>query len=87
MLWLTTYEEKMARLKCSEEETMKLTVLQAIEMLKDLDNNSEILLWFRTKEDMDCTESNWKKIEDDSEALEDTIDEYVNGWIEEVDSE
>ena len=65
---------------------MKLTVSKAIDILKNLDKESEILLWFRTKEDMDCAESTWKKIQDDSEGLEDTIDEYVNGWIEEIDS-
>jgi transcription termination factor NusB len=66
---------------------MKIKVSKAIDILKDLDKDSEILLWFRTKEDMDCAESNWKKVLDDSEALEDTIDEYVNGWIEEAEND
>ena len=63
---------------------MKITAQQAIEFLKDINPESEILLWFRTKEDMNCSDDTWRKIEDDSQALEDSIDEFVNGWIEEA---
>lgn len=66
---------------------MKISAQKAINLLKDLDPNSEILFWFRTKEDMNCADSTWKKVEDDSQGLEDTIDEYVNGWIEEVEED
>ena len=66
------------------EKHMKITAQQAIELLKGMNPESEILLWFRTKEDMNCSDATWRKIEDDSQALEDSIDEFVNGWIEEA---
>ena len=36
---------------------MKITAQQAIELLKGMNSESEILLWFRTKEDMNCSDA------------------------------
>lgn len=66
---------------------MKITVKKAIELLSQNDSEAEILFWFRTSGDMDATDDEWKKIYDDSEGLEDTITEFVNGWLEEVREE
>ena len=66
---------------------MKITVKKAIELLSQNDSESEILFWFRTSGDMDATDDEWKKIYDDSQGLEENIDEYVNGWLEEVREE
>ena len=63
---------------------MKISAKQAIELLKEMNPDSEILFWFRTKEDMNCSHATWGEIKDDSQALEESIDEFVNGWIEEV---
>ena len=66
---------------------MKITVKKAIDLLSQHDSESEILFWFRTSGDMDATDDEWKKIYDDSQGLEENIDEYVNGWLEEVREE
>ena len=58
---------------------MKISAQQAIDLLKGINPDSEILMWYRTKEDMNCSDATWKKIEDDSQGLEEAIDEYVNG--------
>ena len=66
---------------------MKISAQQAIDLLKGINPDSEILMWYRTKEDMNCSDSTWKKIEDDSQGLEEVIDEYVSGWIEEANED
>jgi hypothetical protein len=66
---------------------MKISAQQAIDLLKGINPDSEILMWYRTKEDMNCSDATWKKIEDDSQGLEEVIDEYVSGWIEEANED
>ena len=66
---------------------MKISAQQAIDLLQGINPDSEILMWYRTKEDMNCSDATWKKIEDDSHGLEEVIDEYVSGWIEEANED
>ena len=66
---------------------MKISAQQSIDLLKGINPDSEILMWYRTKEDMNCSDATWKKIEDDSQGLEEVIDEYVSGWIEEANED
>jgi hypothetical protein len=63
---------------------MKITVKQAIELLSKHNPDSEILMWYRTSEDVGANTEEWSELEDDSEGIEDTIDEYVNGWLDEI---
>jgi hypothetical protein len=66
---------------------MMISAQQAIDLLKGINPDSEILMWYRIKEDMNCSDATWKKIEDDSQGLEEVIDEYVSGWIEEANED
>jgi hypothetical protein len=63
---------------------MKMSVKEAVEILNKINTDSEIFIWFITREDMGCSKSKWKKVEDDSQGLEDTLNEYVSSWIQEV---
>lgn len=63
---------------------MKISVDQAIEQLRELNGNSEIFLWYRTSEEYECDPKIWELLEDNSESLEETIDEYISEWLEEL---
>lgn len=62
---------------------MKLTVKDAVNALSKLNPNDKILIWYRTKDDMGVSSAKWESLTDDSQALEDVIDEYLNGWLDE----
>jgi len=38
---------------------MKISAQQAIDLLKGINPDSEILMWYRTKEDMNCSDATW----------------------------
>ena len=63
---------------------MKLNVSYAIELLTKMNPDESILFWYRTIDDYpDITKTCWGNLEDDSGVLEEVIDEYISGWIEE----
>ena len=66
---------------------MKLTVAQLRREFARLPDDTEVLVWWRTQREMKATDQEWSELEDDSQCLEDTITEYVEGWLEEVRDE
>ena len=64
---------------------MKLLAKDAVEMLKQLDGEESIFLWFRASKYFENVHKKvWDSIDDDSCAVDEIIDEYVSGWIEEA---
>jgi hypothetical protein len=58
--------------------------LQQFKLLTKMNPDESILFWYRTIDDYpDITKTCWGNLEDDSEVLEEVIDEYISGWIEE----
>lgn len=67
------------------ELAMKISVEDIMNQFKNLDPKEEIFVWYRCKDEYpNLSTQCWSDLYDDSEELEDMIETYINGWIEEL---